>query len=1126
MKNVSNAFKEKMSLRTDFYPTAEITFADGTVKNLSKSDFLVQGNTVVQGGSSSSFPLGILSSKQITLSLLNNDDKWEEYGFYNAKIRLFTNYQINDTPILEEEKEGFVPEVEKIQEGIFTVISPESYGTTIQINAMDESYKADTEYFSTLLFPARLDDVLRDVCSICGISLYSADIPNKDFIIKEKPSGGTCRDIIGCCAMIAGGNAVIDSYNRLKIVSYDLTAFSNEEKAKDIPILSSFKPGLSLEAIDVVITGVQIEGSEEITNEDGNTTTKDKIYKYGSDGYVLTLKNYLAAGNEEAFIKAVGDIVIGLKFRTFTGDSIANPLLEFMDNAYIQDYKGRTFQTVITYVDFSYFGLTVLKCTADTPLRNSQSGSGDNAKQLKQLIEKEKTERERALARLAAMISSSGGGLFLTKEELEDKSSIYYAHDKQSLQESKNIIKITANAIGFSTDGGETYPFIISYDGESILRKIYAEGIDADYITAGHITADRIRGGTMTLGGLNNEKGALYILDAKGNVVGTLDNQGIHTIEGVFEGDLKAAKGTFAGDLQAAGGTFTGNLSAAGGTFSGDLSAAGGTFSGDLSAAGGTFYGDLMASGGTFNGNLVAAGGTFSGNLSAAGGTFNGELQAVKGTFAGELQATTGTFLGKLQSGDLDQYGIVIDEGVIKGYKKNQNTAYISSNQTITVDNVSNYGLRIASQGGISLRGPYLCVAKDYIAPNQGGTVELGVDSTIRPITNFTTVGEGADRKLQFTYGNVRFVNGICVSTTSGVGTSTTDLPEVQAPVGENTYQADAEALVRSHIVDTAFQERAIDESKFVPYYDAKKVYSISWEKDLIINCNDVRTTNTNCPHFSSGWIDISAGYYGDFPIIRSFPGPFNIATDNLRYNYIAHADANGNIINTYYTFRPLWFVYVGQNNGNWYVSHLITPSMITYMRRYAERTDGGTDGKGDIASSYSWIGAYGDSLYGSRWPAAEGLDNNHRGWMGYKPSALNGLFTNLYPNLVDKEKKEWNLNYDNASGSATDRNRRYSLAIGNYLGIQVFWKDGKLFYVPGICFKEGDRVYWSDVWTSKDGRIRFYPDFDINSIDNPYSNQISFIALKVNLTKNKLYAFDDEAAALTFRNHLITLKE
>ncbi len=1112
MKNVSNAFKKKMSLRTDFYPTAEITFADGTVKNLSKADFLVQGNTVVQGGSSSSFPLGALSSKQITLSLLNNDDKWEEYGFYNAKIRLFTNYQINDIPILEEEKEGFVPEVEKIQEGIFTVISPESYGTTIQINAMDESYKADTEYSSTLLFPARLDDVLRDVCSICGISLYSADIANKDFIIKEKPSGGTCRDIIGCCAMIAGGNAVIDSYNRLKIVSYDLTAFSNEEKAKDIPILSSFKPGLSLEAIDVVITGVQIEGSEEITDEDGNTTTKDKIYKYGSDGYVLTLKNDLAAGNEEAFIKAVGNIVIGLKFRTFTGDSIANPLLEFMDNAYIQDYKGRTFQTVITYVDFSYFGLTVLKCTADTPLRNSQSGSGDNAKQLKQLIEKEKTERERALARLAAMISSSGGGLFLTKEELEDKSSIYYAHDKQSLQESKNIIKITANAIGFSTDGGETYPFIISYDGESILRKIYAEGIDADYITAGHITADRIRGGTMALGGLNNEKGALYILDAKGNVVGTLDNQGIHTIEGVFEGDLKAAKGTFAGDLQAAGGTF----------------------SGDLSAAGGTFYGDLMASGGTFNGNLVAAGGTFSGNLSAVGGTFNGELQAVKGTFAGELQAATGTFLGelkaakgtflgKLQSGDLNQYGIVIDEGVIKGYKKNQNTAYISSNQTITVDNVSNYGLRIASQGGISLRGPYLCVAKDYIAPNQGGTVELGVDSTIRAITDFATVGEGADRKLQFTYGNVKFLNGICTSVTTGAGTSTTDLPEIQAPVGDNTYQADAEEAVKSHIVDTAYQERFIDSSVIS---DGSREYptkfwSLSWTKDLIINCNDIRTTNTNCPHFSNGWIDISSGYGGDFPIIRSFPGVMTVGVTSDA-KWLKHISASSTTMedSEYYSCKRIWLLYVGQNNGVWYISDIYNAAPAG-MRVSIENIDTGV-----TTESYQYRML--NMLYRSRFLTNEEIDPNRRGWMAFRPTKTANLFEDQYKGIdLNLVKNNWG--YDAPMGIGDYR----LTGAGNYLGVQVFWQDGALFMLSGVCFKEGNRVYWSDAYVSQNGKQRYtpiinpnapVPSYDAN--DSSWYNRMAVVPLKINLTKNKLYAFDTLESAQQFSNYLKSLKE
>ena len=60
-----------------------------------------------------------------------------------------------------------------------------------------------------------------------------------------------------------------------------------------------------------------------------------------------------------------------------------------------------------------------------------------------------------------------------------------------------------------------------------------AKGLNANYIVAGTILATMIHGGTLTLGGLNNEDGILQILDASENVIGTINNSGA-TINGTF----------------------------------------------------------------------------------------------------------------------------------------------------------------------------------------------------------------------------------------------------------------------------------------------------------------------------------------------------------------------------------------------------------------------------------------------------------------------------------------------------------------------------------------------------------------------------------------------------------------
>ena len=82
----------------------------------------------------------------------------------------------------------------------------------------------------------------------------------------------------------------------------------------------------------------------------------------------------------------------------------------------------------------------------------------------------------------------NSNGMYSTQEVLLDGSTIYYLHDKPTMKESKNVIKLTAEVIGFSIDGGKTYPYGFTITGEMVARLLYTEGIDADYINTGALT--------------------------------------------------------------------------------------------------------------------------------------------------------------------------------------------------------------------------------------------------------------------------------------------------------------------------------------------------------------------------------------------------------------------------------------------------------------------------------------------------------------------------------------------------------------------------------------------------------------------------------------------------------------
>lgn len=104
-----------------------------------------------------------------------------------------------------------------------------------------------------------------------------------------------------------------------------------------------------------------------------------------------------------------------------------------------------------------------------------------------EVAEKAMTSQEAAKRYLEQLVENSSG-LFYTDVEQEDESIITYAHDKHSLDDSTLIIMFGSDAVAISNDGGETWPYGFDFSGNAILAKIYAEGINADYIDTGRLT--------------------------------------------------------------------------------------------------------------------------------------------------------------------------------------------------------------------------------------------------------------------------------------------------------------------------------------------------------------------------------------------------------------------------------------------------------------------------------------------------------------------------------------------------------------------------------------------------------------------------------------------------------------
>lgn len=76
----------------------------------------------------------------------------------------------------------------------------------------------------------------------------------------------------------------------------------------------------------------------------------------------------------------------------------------------------------------------------------------------------------------------------------------------------------------------------VSHIGGNIANGNWGVDFDHGTFTIGDISANNIRGGTLVVGGSNNTNGVITVKDANGNVVGTLDRNGISTSSATITG--------------------------------------------------------------------------------------------------------------------------------------------------------------------------------------------------------------------------------------------------------------------------------------------------------------------------------------------------------------------------------------------------------------------------------------------------------------------------------------------------------------------------------------------------------------------------------------------------------------
>lgn len=542
--------KVKNGMDVQYLKYADITLTDGTVLNLTSANLWQNGMEFEDSVSNdSSFDIGSAIINVLNLSINNFDGEYSDYDFEGAEVICYVGLQIENedtSELLDSAGEQILDStgdtiivhknavVEKTRICTVTVIEqPEDETVTIDLTCEDNMRKFDRNYSdSKLKYPATRGQIVRDACEVCGVTLQTTSFDRDDYIVQNRPNDEalTFRQVLQWVAQIGCQWMRCDEYGRLCIgwyssineeeliindlgvlktqddsnISLELSSangilsanngtflendgilrlFATDEKGNISEIETTY--GFTPHHTDVVITGVKVTEYSESSSDNPQT------YMVGTEGYVLGISGnkLIRVGDGQTIASMIAEKCVGMRFRPFESECPTDVALEAGDSLIIVDRNGKIYTSLLTTTTLKPGSGQKIACNAKSAAKNSSTQYSQATQAFvtaRNMVKQEKTEREKALEEFGKRIDSATG-VYTTEEIQEDGSRIFYLHDKPTLAESKAIWKMTSEAWGVSTDGGQTWNGGMTVDGDTIVRILNAVGVNADWINAGAI---------------------------------------------------------------------------------------------------------------------------------------------------------------------------------------------------------------------------------------------------------------------------------------------------------------------------------------------------------------------------------------------------------------------------------------------------------------------------------------------------------------------------------------------------------------------------------------------------------------------------------------------------------------
>lgn len=543
--------KVKNGMDVQYLKYADITLTDGTVLNLTSANLWQNGMEFEDSVSNdSSFDIGSAIINVLNLSINNFDGEYSDYDFEGAEVICYVGLQIENedtSELLDSAGEQILDStgdtiivhknavIEKTRICTVTVIEqPEDETVTIDLTCEDNMRKFDRNYSdSKLKYPATRGQIVRDACEVCGVTLQTTSFDRDDYIVQNRPNDEalTFRQVLQWVAQIGCQWMRCDEYGRLCVNWYGfvneeeltvdelgvlktqdgsnvnlnfsnsdgalsadngtllendgiLRLFATDEKGNISEIETTY--GFTPHHTDVVITGVKVTEYSESSSDNPQT------YMVGTEGYVLGISGnkLIRVGDGQTIASIISEKCVGMRFRPFESECPTDVALEAGDSLIIVDRNGKIYTSLLTTTTLKPGSGQKIACNAKSAAKNSSTQYSQATQAFvtaRNMVKQEKTEREKALEEFGKRIDSATG-VYTTVEPQENGSKIFYLHDKPTLAESQAIWKMTSEAWGVSTDGGQTWNGGMTVDGDTIVRILTAVGLNADWINTGAIT--------------------------------------------------------------------------------------------------------------------------------------------------------------------------------------------------------------------------------------------------------------------------------------------------------------------------------------------------------------------------------------------------------------------------------------------------------------------------------------------------------------------------------------------------------------------------------------------------------------------------------------------------------------